>query len=315
MTTLPEPEVLDFDGPLGEYEEPFKRRRIAAAMDERGQVTLVRPHCIVIDVKDDTDHNVDDAVAAIEHDDEVILMGGQPVGWTRWCADRRLRRSPRRAMAHTAPATDAGQLPAAWVPGSPQPRGHDGDHGHARGHRQSRRDRQSRGDRQSRSDRQPGIAAFFNSSRPACRPPLAEPLGIPGRRQPNVLVLDSGLHTSAGQPEHPDLIDCSVIHAPWLDPTTPGSWDDEDEPDDDQSDKLDYQGGHGTFITGIVRQICPDARVHHAGVLSSFGDGDDVSVIDAIRRARSRGVPIDVVMMSFGAYSVGDRPPPMAATI
>ena len=64
-----------------------------------------------------------------------------------------------------------------------------------------------------------------------------------------------------------------------------GWWDDEDEPDDDQSGKLDYQGGHGTFITGIVRQICPDARVHHAGVLSSFGDGDDVSVIDAIRRA------------------------------
>ena len=51
------------------------------------------------------------------------------------------------------------------------------------------------------------------------------------------------------------------------------------------------------------------------GVLPSFGDGDDVSVIAAIERADGRDVPIDIAVMSFGAYSIGDRPPPMTATI
>jgi subtilisin family serine protease len=51
-------------------------------------------------------------------------------------------------------------------------------------------------------------------------------------------------------------------------------------------------------------------------VLSSFGDGDDVSVIAAIERAqREIEVPIDIVVMSFGAYSPDDAPPPMAYTI
>ena len=49
------------------------------------------------------------------------------------------------------------------------------------------------------------------------RPELGEPLGIKGREQPNVLVLDTGLHTVNGKPEHPDLAGCAVIHEPWLD--------------------------------------------------------------------------------------------------
>ena len=83
--------------------------------------------------------------------------------------------------------------------------------------------------------------------------------------------------------------------------------------------QLDHQAGHGTFISGIVRQICPDARIHTRGVLSSFGDGDDVSVIAAIERAaataRRTSGPIDVVVMSFGAFSADDAPPLMAYTI
>ena len=56
--------------------------------------------------------------------------------------------------------------------------------------------------------------------------------------------------------------------------------------------------------------------MHHSGVLSSFGDGDDVSVIEAIERAARRNVPIDIVVMSFGAYAADDdAAPPMAYTI
>jgi subtilisin family serine protease len=54
-------------------------------------------------------------------------------------------------------------------------------------------------------------------------------------------------------------------------------------------------------------------------VLSSFGDGDDVSVIAAIERAvwtaRANRQPIDIVVMGFGAFSADDAPPPMAYTI
>ena len=54
-------------------------------------------------------------------------------------------------------------------------------------------------------------------------------------------------------------------------------------------------------------------------MLSSFGDGDDVSVIHAINRAvrwfAGREERIDIVVMSFGAYGVDDKPPPMVATI
>ena len=42
---------------------------------------------------------------------------------------------------------------------------------------------------------------------------------------------------------------------------------------------LDFEGGHGTFIAGVIAQLCPDAEVHTAGVLSSFGDGDVADVI------------------------------------
>ena len=83
MDSLPEPLVLDFDGPLGVYEAAFDRRRIAAAMDERGRVTLVRPHAIVIDVPEGTQRAVDKARKAIDADDEVVLMpetGVKPAG-------------------------------------------------------------------------------------------------------------------------------------------------------------------------------------------------------------------------------------------
>ena len=100
-----------------------------------------------------------------------------------------------------------------------------------------------------------------------------------------------------------------------MDHQRPGAWDDEDELDDDHRGRLDHQAGHGTFIAGIIRQICPDATIHHRGVLSSFGDGDDVSVIRAIERATAEIDRIDIVAMSFGAPSADDRPPPMAYTI
>ena len=64
--------------------------------------------------------------------------------------------------------------------------------------------------------------------------------------------------------------------------------DDEDEPDDDGTGTLDFEGGHGTFIAGVIAQLCPDAEVHTSGVLSSFGDGDVADVIAGLQAGLGR---------------------------
>ena len=121
---------------------------------------------------------------------------------------------------------------------------------------------------------------------------LRQPLGLgEPHRAPQILVLDTGLRTLEAKGdavEHPQLT-CARLHAPWMRNSTVGAVDDEDEYDDDQSRTLDFEAGHGTFITGIIQQICPDAEVHVAGVLSSFGDGDVDTVVASFERALDHG--------------------------
>ena len=85
--------------------------------------------------------------------------------------------------------------------------------------------------------------------------------------------------------------------------------DDEDEPDDDGTKSLDFEGGHGTFIAGIIAQLCPDADVHIGGVLSSFGDGDVAGVVAGLQAGLATAdPPIDLVVMSLGAFLADDEP-------
>ena len=148
----------------------------------------------------------------------------------------------------------------------------------------------------------------------------AAPLAIPGKVPPRVLVLDTGLRTELvpgatkrarplRRAEHVALTDCRTRPgAKWLMSPQEGLVDDEDETNDDGRPILDFEAGHGTFIAGIVRQICPDAIVHSAGVLSSFGDGDVYGVIRAIDRVLADIGEVDIVVMSFGTNLVGDKP-------
>ncbi|HWM20739.1 MAG TPA: S8 family serine peptidase [Ilumatobacteraceae bacterium] len=154
---------------------------------------------------------------------------------------------------------------------------------------------------------------------------FANEIVIRGRRRPAVLILDTGLNTTrdgaTAHARHEMLRgDRLILRDPWRsDPT--GIVDDEDEADDDPSTAegagvVDRAAGHGTFIAGIVRRLCPEAIVHVEGVLSSFGDGDDDTIGQGIQHATGAlGRPFDVVVMSLGAYTGDDRPPPLTDTL
>lgn len=107
-----------------------------------------------------------------------------------------------------------------------------------------------------------------------------------------VAVLDTGVDV-----DHPflaghllpgvDLVDGD------LDPS-----DEADGIDQDLDGHADSAYGHGTFVSGIVRQIAPDAQILPIRVLDAEGQGDLHAVIDGIDYAVANGA--DVINMSFG---------------
>jgi subtilisin family serine protease len=146
--------------------------------------------------------------------------------------------------------------------------------------------------------------------------PLEEALA-PGRPRCEIVVLDTGLSNLTFRPDDlpGDRYDVMI-------PET-----DHEEPDAANDGLLDPVAGHGTFITGLVSRLAPEANVRVMRVLSPYGLGDDEAIakrIDAIdpvgseRSAADPGPegelrkPFEVPMilsMSFGAYTEDDRPP------
>lgn len=307
--------IVDYDGPLGVVGARLAARRIAVAADPSGRPFLIRPDSVVIEF--DTEHPYS-AVYDAMRSQGLDVLGAPPdrepasgmIG-ARLGRERRATKTPERwRTGDVVELVD--QLGDAGCRVRPNhvyladgvgrhfgivgPSGSGGTLGVTPNE----------------------LVELRSTARPARPPALRAPLALPWRRPPNVLVLDTGLATAGTRPEHDDLRGHCVMHEPWLDATT-SRFNDEDEPDDDRSGRLDRQAGHGTFISGIVRQVCPDARIHHAGVLSSFGDGDDASVTSAIERAlrrfRRRDEHIDIVVMSFGSYAAADAPTPMSEAI
>ena len=308
---------------LGDLGPIFARRRIAAGVDRNGNLVLVRPDKIQVDYSDKgRREQIDRIVATIGADNsdeterDLALRSGV---WTvnvpavldesgpepRWPVepldgylglfeDVDIRAIPCHvfigSQSHVPRFLGAS---AAWVgemafPGET-------------------------------TDKTPsGMMVKLTTAEPAAEPTfLREPLNIAKRRRPRILVLDTGLRTEGGagaRIENAALRRSAQnrtlnihLHTPWLDDPTVGAQDDEDEPDDDGSGTLDFEAGHGTFVTGIVRQVCPDAEVHPAGVLSSFGEGDPATVLRTIARMIAPGdPPFDIVIMSFGAHFTDD---------
>lgn len=157
-----------------------------------------------------------------------------------------------------------------------------------------------------------GRTVMLTTAEPTTPPPFIRPrINIEGRRRPRVLILDTGIRTDGhGKPEHKDLAACE-LQLYFQASEDKKIIDDEDEIDEDDSRTLDFESGHGTFITGIVRQMCPDADIYTAGVLSSFGAGPVSGVLDRLSRvlkALETKDRIDIVVMSFGAFFADDEP-------
>jgi hypothetical protein len=77
---------------------------------------------------------------------------------------------------------------------------------------------------------------------------------------------------------------------------------------------LDAEAGHGAFVTGIVQQVAPTARVRVYKVTGPDGLCTDLQLADAIRRAATDGA--DLINLSLGTATLDDTPPPaMTAAI
>ncbi len=70
---------------------------------------------------------------------------------------------------------------------------------------------------------------------------------------------------------------------------------------------LDFATGHGTFVTGVVQQVCPDADVRVYRAADSDGIGTEIELGCALVRAVRDGA--QVVNISLGTRTQDDGPP------
>ncbi|WP_341359357.1 S8/S53 family peptidase [Georgenia sp. M64] len=140
-------------------------------------------------------------------------------------------------------------------------------------------------------------------------PPVRRPAAdLPGRR-PVVAVVDTGCG------EHPWLADVERDlalpdgTAAGLPGPTPEESGDVVGPLDGE---LDSHAGHGTFICGILRQLCPDADLVAVPVMAGDGVVLESDLLHALavitelveldRAGATGGVPVDVVVLSLGYH-------------
>jgi hypothetical protein len=125
----------------------------------------------------------------------------------------------------------------------------------------------------------------------------------PGDAGANLLVgiCDTGIWAAAGA-THPDWFGDSYNAAPAdVDPLYSGDT------------TLALQGGHGTFIAGVLRRTAPAIRFDPKVALSPDGIGDEESVCAAIA---ALDPTVSFINLSLGCYTQGDRPSmPMLNTL
>ena len=151
------------------------------------------------------------------------------------------------------------------------------------------------------------------------RPPVES---LPGERRPVVAVLDTGIGPhpwwDTQDPADPvyevsqdfqTLLASVELGLGQLSPTQPNPLDNPFEVRDEIDPLLgltDSHAGHGTFVTGLVHQLCPAAKILSLRVLHSDGYTSESAVVLALSwliDQVNQGRRIDVVSMSLGFYA------------
>jgi subtilisin family serine protease len=107
-----------------------------------------------------------------------------------------------------------------------------------------------------------------------------------------VAVIDTGIDDSAAARADQWLADVTGD-------VDPGSLD--------GSTAIGPAGGHGTFVSGIIRQVAPGCTVRVYRALDADGIGGEVQVAQAIIRAAADGA--DVINLSLGSPALFGDPP------
>lgn len=83
------------------------------------------------------------------------------------------------------------------------------------------------------------------------------------------------------------------------------------DPRTDPGGYLNLSAGHGTFIAGVIRQVCREASIEVRKVISAAGFVKDSDLAAAIARA-GKDLPESggVINLSLGSEDFGDVPPP-----
>jgi hypothetical protein len=146
---------------------------------------------------------------------------------------------------------------------------------------------------------------------------------LPGGRRPVVAVLDTGIGPHPwwnGQDPNDPVYEVSQdfqnqlaaveIGIGQLSPTQPSPLSSPFETQDEIDPLLgmiDSHSGHGTFVSGLVHQTCPAAKILSLRVLHSDGFSTESAVVLALNwlldQVANHGRRIDVVSMSLGFYA------------
>ena len=113
-----------------------------------------------------------------------------------------------------------------------------------------------------------------------------------------IAVLDTGIDQ-----DHPIFGDRIAPFGASMNPADPSIGDTGNGIDDDGDGDVDEMVGHGTFLSGLVSTIAPDAGLLPVKVLDSDGRGDTYQLGDGILHAIENGA--HVILVALGTYDFG----------
>jgi subtilisin family serine protease len=169
-----------------------------------------------------------------------------------------------------------------------------------------------------------GLALYTGNRDPVAmlmpQPVRPKASSLPGGRRPVVAVLDTGYGPHPwwdnqdpadpiieGAQDFQDML--AAVEIGQLSPTQPNPLSTPRETQDEIDPLLgliDSHSGHGTFVAGLVHQLCPAAKILSLRVLHSDGYSTESAVVLALNWLLARvnsGQQIDVVSMSLGFYA------------